>query len=152
MQIERFAKITAGLAAAGAAAGSVVGFGLVMCVLVLSLASGTLPESLFNVLLAFVFITAGGAAAGAILGPPTAWLLLRHVPLGKAVGGTALGALLATVAGAALGLLTGSGDNGLLFYPLLGFGASSVYLSASTPRRSLAAGVGSGQLHPGTEA
>jgi hypothetical protein len=152
MQIERFAKITAGLAAAGAAAGSVVGFGLAMCVLVLSLASGMLPESLFNVLLAFVFITGAGAAAGAILGPPAAWLLLRHVPLGKAVGGTALGALLATVAGAALGLLTGSGDNGLLFYPLLGFGASSVYLSVSTPRRSLAAGAGSGQLHPGTEA
>lgn len=152
MQIERFAKITAGLAAAGAAAGSIVGFGFAVCLLVLSVVSGTLPESYLNLLLAFVFLTGAGAMAGAVLGPPAAWLLMRHVPLGKAVGGAALGALAATVAGAALGLLTGWGDNGLLIYPLLGFGASSVYLSVSTPRRSLTAGAGSGQLHPGTEA
>lgn len=151
MQIERFAKITAGLAAAGAAAGSVVGFGLAMCVLALSLATGTLPGSIFNVLVAFAFITAAGAAAGAILGPPAAWLLMRHVPLGKAVGGAALGALGATLAGSVLGLLAGWGDNGLLIYPLLGFGASTAYLSVSTPRRSLTAGAGSEQLHAGSE-
>lgn len=136
MLIERFAKITAGLAAAGAAAGSVVGFGFAMCLTVLSYLTGSGPESLLFLLMAVVFVTGAGAVAGATLGPPAAWLLMRHVPLGKAVGGAALGALLATVAGSALGLLAGWGDDGLLIYPLLGFGASTVYLNLSTPREN----------------
>ncbi|MEW5931560.1 MAG: hypothetical protein AB1941_29175, partial [Gemmatimonadota bacterium] len=61
MQIERFAKITAGLAAAGAAAGSAVGFGFAMCLLVLSLVSGTLPGSVFNVLVGVTLLTGAGA-------------------------------------------------------------------------------------------
>jgi hypothetical protein len=151
MQIERFAKITAGLAAAGAAAGSVVGFGFAMCMTALSYLTGSGPESLLFLLMAIVFVTGAGAVAGATLGPPAAWLLMRHVPLGRAVSGAALGALAATVAGSVLGLLAGWGDNGLLIYPLLGFGASTAYLSVSTPRRSLTAGAGSGQLHEGGE-
>lgn len=148
MQIERFAKITAGLAAAGVAAGSVVGFGFAMCLTVLSYVTGAGPESFLLLLFAIAALTVAGSVAGAILGPPAAWLLMRHVPLGKAVGGTTLGALAATVAGAALGLLTGSGDNGLLFYPLLGFGASTAYLSVSTPREKRRIGGWASRLLP----
>lgn len=137
MLIKRFATITAGLMGAGAAAGSVVGFGFAMIMLVLSSLSlsGPLP-GLGYLLLAVVFLTLAGAVAGALLGPVAAWLMMRHVPLGRAVAGTALGALAATAAGAALGIVTGTGDNGLLFYPLLGLGASSVYLNVSTPREN----------------
>lgn len=135
MLIKRFATITAGLGAAGAAAGSVVGFGFAMCLLVLSFFQGTPPEFPL-LLLATAALTVAGATAGALLGPPAAWLLMRHVPLGRAVGGTTLGALAAMLAGVVLGLVTGIGDNGFLLYPVLGFGASSVYLSVRTPREN----------------
>ncbi len=136
MKIKRIAAITAGLAAAGAAAGSVVGFGFAMSMLVLKFLEGALPDFYPVLFLGIVFLTTAGAAAGALLGPVAAWLLMRHVPLGRAIGGTTLGALAATFAGAALGIATGIWDHGFLFYPLLGLGASTVYLSVSTPGES----------------
>ena len=110
MLIKRFATITAGLVGAGAAAGSVVGFGFAMCLTALAYLTGSGPESLLFLLMAIVFVTGAGAVAGATLGPPAAWLLMRHVPLGKAVGGAAVGALAATLAGSVLGLLAGGGQ------------------------------------------
>jgi len=135
MLIKRFATITAGLMGAGAAAGSVVGFGFAMSLLALKFFEGEFPGLPFA-LAGTAFLTAAGIAAGALLGPVAAWLLMRHVPLGRAVGGAALGALAATIAGVGVGLATGIGDNGFLLYPLLGLGASTVYLNVSTPREN----------------
>ncbi len=148
MLIKRFAAITAGLGAAGAAAGSVVGFGFAMCLLVLSYLQGSLPELLLG-LVAVTALTVAGAAAGAVLGPIAAWLLMRHVPLWRAIGGTTLGALAAMLAGVGVGIVTGIGDNGFLLYPVLGLGASSVYLNVSTPRESRRIGAPSGRFLPG---
>src|SRR6059036_3569951 len=39
------------------------------------------------------------APIGAIIGPPTAWLLLRHVPLGRLFMGTAAGTIVGGVFG-----------------------------------------------------
>ncbi|MET0398627.1 MAG: hypothetical protein ABW277_17695 [Longimicrobiaceae bacterium] len=147
MLIKRIATITAGLMGAGAAAGSVVGFGFAMSLLTVKFFEGELPGLVFGVL-GTVFLTVAGATAGALLGPVAAWLLMRHVPLGRAVGGAALGALGATVAGAALGIATGTWDHGLLFYPLLGLGASSVYLNVSTPKENRRIGGWAARLLP----
>ena len=80
--------------------------------------------------------TAFGAGVGAFLGPAAAWLLMRHVPLGKAIGSTALGTILGSVAGLLLG-----GPPGSFFGAFLGFGAAAVTVRVRTPKdtRRLAA-------------
>lgn len=124
LRIARIAAVTAGLAAAGAGAGAVVGV-LITAMWLLSAGGGL---ALLLNLDAVLFIGAYGAAIGAVLGPLAAWLLMRHVPLWKAVGGTALG----TLAGGALGLLFAGPVGGLLF-GLLGFGMTVAYLRNQTP-------------------
>src|SRR5215213_5351830 len=125
MDIKRIAAVTAGLAVAGAVAGGVVG-AVMMAIIVVRPGDAELmhnPEMLL--------IGGGvGAAVGAVLGPLAAWLLMRHVPLGLAVGGTALG----TLAGAVLGLFT---RNPLLSleFALIGFAVAAVALWIFTPRR-----------------
>lgn len=110
--------VTAGLVAVGAAVGAMVG--------VLVLATWLIPKGrLLELLLDLEGILYGGtfgAVMGVVLGPASAWLLMRHVPLRKAVGGTALG----TLAGSLPGLL---GDPLLGFMgALLGFGAAAFLL------------------------
>lgn len=85
-------KITAGLSAAGAVAGAVVG-------LAMTLVTGgfTGPSSIAQLLLS---AAGAGAAAGAILFPIGAWVLMREVPLGRAL----LRTLVPSAAGAALAL------------------------------------------------
>ncbi len=70
-----------------------------------------------------------GAIIGGILAPLTGWLLLRQVPLGLAVGGTALGA----VAGAVIGLVSGAGIGAVMF-AIGGFLAAAVVLRALAAR------------------
>lgn len=70
-----------------------------------------------------LFGTALGAVAGAVLAPLTAWLLMRHVPLGLAFGGTLLG----TVAGAAVGATIGSLP-GAIYGGFIGYAASALVL------------------------
>lgn len=125
MRIARIAAVTAGLAAAGAVAGALAG--AAMCALMLLL-SGE-PSKLWVARDLLAFAASFGARAGAVLGPVAAWLLMRHVPLGRAIGGTALG----TLAGGALGLLL-AGPVESLPAGLLGFGAAAVYLRVRTPR------------------
>lgn len=126
MRIGRVAAVTAGLAAAGAAAGALAG--AAMCTLMLLLLSGE-PSKLWVARDLLAFAASFGARAGAVLGPVAAWLLMRHVPLGRAIGGTALG----TLAGGALGLLL-AGPVESFPAGLLGFGAAAVYLRIRTPR------------------
>ena len=91
----RILAVTAGLVATGACVGA--------------LAAATIVVALFpreglghlsaNSGAAFAAAAALGAAIGAVAGPALAWALLRTVPLGRAVGWTAVG----TVVGAAIG-------------------------------------------------
>ncbi|HEX2078115.1 MAG TPA: hypothetical protein VHG08_10415, partial [Longimicrobium sp.] len=107
MRALRIAAVTAGLMAAGAVFGAVAG--------VTTLAAWALKDGGFRDLASDLGFVLGygaffGGVFGAVLGPLAAWLLMRHVPLGLAVGGTTLG----TVAGMAAGLLFP--DFGVSFY------------------------------------
>lgn len=125
MRIARVAAVTAGLVAAGAFVGGMVG----VLMMSLWLLPGDLPQ-LWTDLDLLLVVAWFGAIVGAVFGPVAAWLLMRHVPLWRAVGGTALG----TLAASALGLLIG-GEEMSFNAALLGFGAASVYLCVRTPRQ-----------------
>lgn len=131
MRIVRIAAVTAGLAAAGAVVGAAVGM-LAFTVWMLPLDDWPWPYR--ELVAALPYVGVYGAAMGAVLGPVAAWLLMRRVPLWKAVGGTALG----TLAGSLLGLV---GD-GVMGFPgaLMGFAAAAVYLRSRSPRPSLRPG------------
>ena len=124
----RILVITLGLSLAGFVAGWVTG----VLMMVSWMAAYGVPSSIVlrgHLLIAGMF----GGTLGAVLGPLAAWLLMRHVPLWLAVGGTALG----TLAGAVAGLLAGSVE--LSFYGgFLGFAAAAVVLRVRARRGSLA--------------
>jgi hypothetical protein len=132
----RIAAITAGLMAAGALFGGVSGAVALTGYAVAMDGPAIVWED--PVIIFFAAIT--GAALGAVLGPVAAWLLMRHVPLGLAFAGTALG----TVAGAGVGMLLTSGPGiVLLGTSIIGFAASAVFLRFAVPRQGarLPAGV-----------
>lgn len=138
MRIARIAAVTVGLAATGALVGAAAG--AAMCVLLLLL-SGE-PSKLWVARDLLAFAASFGARAGAVLGPVAAWLLMRHVPLGLAVGGTALG----TLAGGALGLLVGPVES--IPAGVLGFCAAAVSLRARTPRQARRIGASAARVPP----
>ena len=80
--------------------------------------------------------TAFGTVTGALLGPATAWILLRHVPLGRAIGWTASG----TIVGAIIGELTFPfnpyvrGIPALILGGVAGFVLSGIAVRIRTPR------------------
>ena len=121
---KRILAVTAGLVVAGAVIGAVLG------VLVLALTAvilGGWSSLRFDGLLlpmGLVF----GAMRGAVLAPAAAWLLMRDVPLGRAIGGTALG----TVLGAVMGTVLAPGTTFLM--ALAGFVAAAVYLRVRSGR------------------
>ena len=87
-QPARIALVTLGLIAAGALLGALAGVAAIS----LGFVSTTgITRSDADILL---FVAEIGAVLGAALGPAVAWLLLRHVPLGRALAGTTLGAVL----------------------------------------------------------
>lgn len=69
----------------------------------------------------------GGAVLGAVLGPAAAWMLMRHVPLWMAIGGTAAG----TPAGAMASLVI---PQAFFFSTLAGFGAAALWMRLRVPR------------------
>ena len=123
MQNMRYVILTAALALTGGLVGAALG-AILWIVALGPLQALLLPEGLW---LAVSF----GAIIGGILTPVTGWLLLRDVPLGLAVGGTALG----TVAGAVAGLMLG-GWGGSAMFAVAGFFAAALLLRsvASQPR------------------
>lgn len=129
MRMKRIAAVTAGLMVAGGVFGTMVG----MAVLVAwGLVDGdvvwfTLGDLVFLLQLALVF----GGGVGAVLGPIAAWLLMRQVPLGLAVGGTTLG----TLAGGGIALLATANPFLAMFYGVAGFGISAVALRIRYPSR-----------------
>ena len=92
----RIGVVAVGLAAVGAAAGGVLAALATVGLLVVARGPRALTGG-WDVIGVFALI---GAAVGAVLAPFAALVLLRHVPLGRALTATALG----TVAGAAVGI------------------------------------------------
>ena len=72
-----------------------------------------------------------GAAVGAIAAPIAGWLLLRHVPLGRAFMGLTLG----TIVGGLIGLLTGVGTiAGVVGAGAVGFLGAAILLRLRAKR------------------
>ena len=116
--------VTLGLLAAGAVFGALAG--------VVTLGIGAVLNGEFRALLdigAFGVAAYFGAVLGAPLFPIAGWLLLRRVPLGRAV----LGAVLGTVLGGIVGwMLRVGGDevNGALIVGAIGFVLAALSLRA----------------------
>ena len=125
MDVKRIAAVTGGLAVACGVVGAVVGM---VAVVAWRLMYGAAPRPED-----FAAGAACGAGVGAVLGPIAAWLLMRHVPLGLAIGGTALG----TLAGAFAGLVL---SHGALFpalvHAVIGFAVAAVVLRILASRRA----------------
>lgn len=123
----RILAVTVGLIVAGAVFGTITG-----ALTLLAWTMGTsgihsiVEDTLFALLLGAWF----GGTLGAVLGPIAAWLLMRHVPLGLAVGGTMLG----TLAGGGIGLLVAADPVAAMFYGMAGFGITAVGLRIRFPR------------------
>jgi hypothetical protein len=144
MQLKRVAAVTVGLGIAGALMGALCGAVMMLAYILMEgvgaliAVEGTGGHSVGGfvghmVLEGMLF----GAALGAVLGPLSAWLLMRHVPIGLALGGTALG----TLVGAVIGIIM-SGLEGALVFGLGGFAVAALALWIRTPRGSRAAAAG----------
>lgn len=90
----RVLLVTLGLVAAGAVFGAIAGALAVVISLVLT--EG--PESA-AVLGLYVVGAYFGAFIGAVLLPVVAWIVLRHVPLGRAIVGSVIGTVVGGVGG-----------------------------------------------------
>ncbi len=124
METKRVAAVTGGLVVVGGIAGALVSAIAVAAVL---LVTEPLTLSRHPEILGLAGVV--GAAFGAVLGPLAAWLLMRHVPLGVAIGGTMLGTLVGGVAA----LLV---DEPVLYLslPLVGFVLAALVIRLRVPR------------------
>lgn len=116
LRARRIALVTAGLIGAGAAVGALCAAAALAVVLA---CNGVFGDRLTPDEWAVFLAVAGvfGAVVGAIGAPVVGWGLLRRVPLGRAIAGTALGTIaggivgwvaqpvLGAIAGALLGLV-----------------------------------------------
>jgi hypothetical protein len=90
----RVALVTAGLAVAGAVLGAIAGALALGIAITSSWSPLGLSELVILVMPAFV-----GGFIGFFAAPLVGWLLLRHVPLGRAFGGLVLGTVVGGLAG-----------------------------------------------------
>jgi hypothetical protein len=130
MRIKRIAAVTAGLIVAGGVFGTIAG----MVVLIAWGIFDSLPfheVTLADLSFAVQFSVLFGGGPGVVLGPLAAWLLMRHVPLGLAVGGTTLG----TLAGGVGALVVTGNPFTALLYGMAGFAISAIGLRLRVPRR-----------------
>lgn len=95
-------RITLALALAGAIFGALAGS---VIVIIVPLMMKVTPFSLFIIMGAAI-----GAPLGAILFPTAGWLVMRHVPIGRALVGTFVGTVLGGIAGGAF-MLSSSGTS-----------------------------------------
>jgi len=124
MEIKRAAAVTGGLVVVGGIAGALASALAVGVVLL-----ATEPRELVRHPEILVFAGTIGAAVGSVLGPLAAWMLMRHVPLGIAIGGTMLG----TLAGGVVALVL-DGPFMYLTLPLVGFFLSALAIRLRVPR------------------
>jgi hypothetical protein len=139
METNRVALVMVGLVVAGGIAGGIASASAVAVAEMLGADSpslhhtmnlSTLPDERVNLAAAGARI---GAMAGVLLGPLAAWLLMRHVPLGIAIGGTMLGTFAGEVAALVLG-------THFFTLPLVGFALSALAIRLAVPRRARLAG------------
>jgi hypothetical protein len=89
----RIFAVTAGLALTGAMVGTITG--AIVAAVIIGVITRSAPLDLELFVIGAMF----GAPLGAVLFPTAGWLLMRHVPLGKALLGTSLGTLAGGIAG-----------------------------------------------------
>ena len=118
----RILAVTLGLVVAGAVFGGVAGAVALAISLVLSQEYRHLTEPRL-----FAVAASVGALLGAGCAPLAGWLLLRHVPLGRAFAGLTVGATLGGVVGWFLPRSFAHGD-GILITAALGFLGAAVVL------------------------
>jgi hypothetical protein len=128
MRMMRIAAVTAGLIVAGAVFGTIAGAVILLAWLA---ATGSFTSPLDDAAFVLQFSFAFAGTLGAVLGPIAGWLLMRHVPLGLAVGGTTLG----TVVGGAIGFIATALPIGSMVYGVAGFGVCAIALRILYPRR-----------------
>ncbi len=123
---QRILAVTAGLAVAGAIVGAIAGAAALAIwgLFVQGPPSGAVGNGFGSFLAAGAGI---GALFGVVLGPAAAWLLMRTVPLGRALFGTAVGTVIGGVAGLALGLNP-------IAMPVAGFLAAALALRVTAGR------------------
>ncbi len=109
-------RVTLGLSAAGALFGGTAA-AAVFAGSILALSTHAVDRRLLLITFAF------GAVQGMVLAPLAAWLLMRHVPLGLAFGGTFVGAIVGGVAGA-----TAGNDVWIISGPVAGFALAAILL------------------------
>lgn len=134
----RVALVTFALLITGFVCGAVVG---TVIVLGTALAYGQIP-TIASVPKGFVLGLAFGAPLGALAAPVAAWLLLRRVALGRAIGVTALGTALGGIVPARLAGLFGANEAAMLIAipgALLGFIGSAIWLRMRSPRHRVVA-------------
>jgi hypothetical protein len=122
MSARRVLIVTLILVAMGALCGAILG--AVLGFIVGVVRNGLTVEGASVVVATFAAL---GAALGGGLAPLTGWLLLRHVPLGRAMGVTALG----TMTGATIGVFF-LRDVWWLWAALIGYALMAVYLRLTT--------------------
>ena len=132
-RFRRILAITSGLVGLGAGAGAVAGTAVAM---VIGVIEGGLRELIDFELAAFG--AAYGAVLGAVLLPIAGWLLMRRVPLGRALLGTTLG----TIAGGLVGWFApmhGDQFERALLCAFIGFGVAVVRLRRAAARAGVSA-------------
>lgn len=128
MRIKRIAAVTAGLMVAGGVFGTIAGMIVLIAWRLIRADPFILTLDGLGFVLPVAMIFGGGL--GAVLGPIAAWLLMRHVPLGLAVGGTTLG----TMAGGGIALVTTGDPVIAMLYGMASFGISAIGLRLRVPR------------------
>lgn len=133
-RVARILAVTAGLGVAGAALGAVAS---VVAVLLATAVTEARPLPLHLDVLAFV---AGfGAVFGVIAAPAGGWLLMRHVPLGRAM----LWCVIGTVVGGVIFWTVPLGHDQIgraIIGAVAGFLIAAVALRRMTPRSRAARG------------
>jgi hypothetical protein len=102
----RVLAVTGGLLLAGGVVGGLVGGGLLGIFASIGKVAG---ETGLPPLRLFAIAAGVGALIGALTGPPLAWLLLRRVPIGKALLHTGVGSVIGGLLG---GVITFTGIAG----------------------------------------
>lgn len=126
----RILAVTATLAGIGAAVGALLGMVAIAFVGFLREGpTGALESQKLFPVAAFM-----GGSVGVLLGPLSAWTLMRHVPIWKAIVGTAVGTAMGFVVGSWLGRVFHVTLDWALYGSVLGFLLAAVILRFRSPR------------------
>lgn len=126
----RILAVTAMLAAIGATVGALLGIVAITFLGFLREGlTGALASSKLYPVASFI-----GGSAGVLLGPLSAWTLMRHVPIWKAIIGTSLGTTLGFIVGSLMGRFLHVSLDWDLGTSVLGFLLAALILRLRSPR------------------